>query len=75
MAKKRKSNQVEVQDVKEAYGLFMDSKRSKAFIEQYEKEFNFLLDVSTTTTNGGGGGGGQNNQQTLMEGSESSMEI
>mgnify|MGYP002714335831 CR=1 FL=1 len=71
MAKKRKSNQVEVQDVKEAYGLFMDSKRSKAFIEQYEKEFNFLLDVSTTTN----GGGGQNSQQTLMEGSESSMEI
>ncbi|KAH7643246.1 reptin-like protein [Dermatophagoides farinae] len=71
LAKKRKSNQVEVQDVKEAYGLFMDSKRSKAFIEQYEKEFNFLLDVSTTTN----GGGGQNSQQTLMEGSESSMEI
>lgn len=72
MAKKRKSNKVEVQDVKEAYGLFMDSKRSKTFIEQYEKEFNFLMDVmdSTSTKNV------EQKQQTFKaDGNENSMEI
>ncbi|KAH9419010.1 RuvB-like 2 [Dermatophagoides pteronyssinus] len=72
LAKKRKSNKVEVQDVKEAYGLFMDSKRSKTFIEQYEKEFNFLMDVmdSTSTKNV------EQKQQTFKaDGNENSMEI
>lgn len=44
LATKRKSNIVEIQDVREAYSLFVDTKRSKEFIEQYEKDFMFNLE-------------------------------
>jgi RuvB-like protein 2 len=41
VAKKRKSDIVEVQDIRKVYGLFVDIKRSTAFLMEYQKEFLF----------------------------------
>ena len=38
---KRKATLVEQKDVKDAYSLFYDVKRSQKFIESYEKDFMF----------------------------------
>lgn len=45
-----------MQDVREAYSLFVDVKRSKEFIEQYEKDF--LFNDELAANNGGGHSGG-----------------
>lgn len=39
VAEKRKSAQVEIEDIKRVYGLFVDVKRSTQFLLEYQKEF------------------------------------
>jgi RuvB-like protein 2 len=39
VAEKRKSSQVEIEDIKRVYGLFVDVKRSTQFLLEYQKEF------------------------------------
>ena len=41
VATKRKSNEVEIEDISTVYSLFMDIERSKQFLKEYEKEFMF----------------------------------
>ena len=41
IAQKRKSNEVEMDDISTAYSLFIDVERSKSFLKDYEKEFMF----------------------------------
>ena len=41
IAQKRKSNEVEMEDISTAYSLFIDVERSKTFLRDYEKEFMF----------------------------------
>jgi len=41
VSQKRKSAEVEVQDIRKVYGLFIDIKRSTMFLKDYEKEFMF----------------------------------
>ena len=41
IAQKRKSNEVEMDDISTAYSLFIDIERSKSFLKDYEKEFMF----------------------------------
>ncbi len=41
VAQKRKSNEVEIEDISTVYSLFMDVERSKQFLKEYEKEFMF----------------------------------
>ena len=41
IAQKRKSNEVEMEDISTAYSLFIDVERSKAFLRDYEKDFMF----------------------------------
>ncbi len=38
---KRKAQEVEVDDIKRVYGLFVDVKRSTQFLMEYQKEFMF----------------------------------
>lgn len=38
---KRKSHEVEVQDIRKVYSLFVDIKRSVQFLKDFEKEFMF----------------------------------
>mmetsp|Transcript_28736 Transcript_28736/g.60671 ORF Transcript_28736/g.60671 Transcript_28736/m.60671 type:complete len:95 (+) Transcript_28736:1-285(+) len=40
-AEKRKSAEVEIQDIKRVYGLFVDVKRSTQYLMEYNKEFMF----------------------------------
>ncbi|KPM02735.1 reptin-like protein [Sarcoptes scabiei] len=44
IAKKRKSKDVDVQDVKKAYELFLDVERSEKFIKSHEKLFNAMIE-------------------------------
>lgn len=39
IAQKRKASQVEMNDVKRAYSLFLDEKRSAQYLKEYEKQF------------------------------------
>lgn len=56
VAQKRKSNEVEMEDISTVYTLFMDVERSKLFLKEYEKEFmfseidtdNFVINKDTT---------------------------
>jgi len=41
VAIKRKSHEVEVQDIRRVYSLFVDIKRSVQFLKDFEKEFLF----------------------------------
>jgi len=41
IAQKRKSSEVEMDDISTAYSLFIDIERSKSFLKDYEKEFMF----------------------------------
>jgi len=41
LAEKRKSPQVEMEDIKRVYGLFVDVKRSTQFLLEYQNEFMF----------------------------------
>jgi RuvB-like protein 2 len=41
VSQKRKSNEVEIDDISTVYSLFMDIERSKQFLKEYEKEFMF----------------------------------
>ena len=41
VAQKRKSNEVEMEDISTVYTLFMDIERSKMFLREYEREFMF----------------------------------
>jgi RuvB-like protein 2 len=41
LAEKRKSPQVEIEDIKRVYGLFVDVKRSTQFLLEYQSEFMF----------------------------------
>jgi len=42
---KRKGTEVDVQDVRRVYSLFVDAKRSAQFLVEYQKEFMFSEDV------------------------------
>jgi RuvB-like protein 2 len=60
VAQKRKSNEVDMEDISTVYSLFVDVGRSKIFLKEYEKEFMFsefdedILKSSNTTTSIGG---------------------
>lgn len=41
VAIKRKSNEVDTEDISTVYSLFIDIERSKQFLKEYEKEFMF----------------------------------
>ena len=41
MAQKRKSSEVEKEDIRKVYNLFVDVKRSTTFLKDYEQEFMF----------------------------------
>ena len=41
IAQKRKSSEVEMDDISTAYSLFIDIERSKSFLKDYEKDFMF----------------------------------
>jgi RuvB-like protein 2 len=41
VAQKRKSNEVDTEDISTVYTLFIDISRSKQFLKEYEKEFMF----------------------------------
>ena len=41
ICRKRKGNEVEVKDIKRAYTLFHDEKRTVQFLNEYEGEFLF----------------------------------
>jgi len=41
VAIKRKSHEVDVQDIRRVYSLFVDIKRSVQFLKDFEKEFMF----------------------------------
>lgn len=41
VAQKRKASEVDVTDIRKVYNLFVDVKRSTAFLKDYEKEFMF----------------------------------
>ena len=44
MAKKRKSENVEIADVKRCYDLFSDQSRSQQFLDEFHAHFNLELD-------------------------------
>jgi RuvB-like protein 2 len=41
VSQKRKSAEVDVQDIRKVYSLFVDIKRSVQFLKDFEKEFMF----------------------------------
>lgn len=41
VAQKRKSNEVDTDDISTVYSLFIDIERSKQFLKEYEKDFMF----------------------------------
>lgn len=41
VAQKRKSAEVDVQDIRKVYSLFVDVKRSTQFLKEFEQEFMF----------------------------------
>ena len=41
VAIKRKSNEVDTEDISTVYSLFIDIERSKQFLKEYENEFMF----------------------------------
>jgi len=41
VSQKRKSAEVDVQDIRKVYSLFVDIKRSTQFLKDFEKEFMF----------------------------------
>jgi len=54
VAEKRKSAEVEIQDIKRVYTLFVDVKRSTQFLMEYQKEFMYNeLDVDEESEDGG----------------------
>uniref|UniRef100_A0A915L7X9 RuvB-like helicase n=1 Tax=Romanomermis culicivorax TaxID=13658 RepID=A0A915L7X9_ROMCU len=51
IAGKRKAQQVEMNDIKRAYTLFVDEKRSAQYLKEYEKQFVGYEEPSTSQTN------------------------
>lgn len=41
VSRKRKSNEVQMEDIKRVYGLFLDENRSMQFLKEYQDEFMF----------------------------------
>ena len=41
VAQKRKSTEIDTEDISRVYNLFIDVERSKQFLKDYEKEFMF----------------------------------
>lgn len=41
VAQKRKSTEIDTDDISKVYNLFIDVERSKQFLKDYEKEFMF----------------------------------
>lgn len=41
VSKKRRRTQVEVDDIKKVYSLFLDEVRSTQYLKEYQMEFNF----------------------------------
>lgn len=52
VSQKRKSAEVDIQDIRKVYSLFVDIKRSTQFLKDFEKEFMFHEDVSQYTNEG-----------------------
>jgi RuvB-like protein 2 len=50
VAQKRKSTEIDTEDISRVYNLFIDVERSKQFLKDYEKEFMFS-EVETVVTN------------------------
>jgi len=48
VAQKRKAAEVDVQDIRKVYNLFVDVKRSTVFLKEYEKEFMFSEELPMT---------------------------
>ena len=45
VAQKRKSNTIDISDIKKVYSLFVDVKRSTEFLHEYQSDFVFSEDV------------------------------
>ncbi len=41
VSQKRKSTEIDTEDIQKVYNLFIDIERSKQFLKDYEKEFMF----------------------------------
>ncbi len=61
VAQKRKSNEVDTEDISTVYTLFIDIERSKQFLKEYEREFMFSeIDEDSNSHN-------RVNNNTMME--------
>ena len=45
VSQKRKASEVDVQDIRKVYSLFVDVKRSTQFLKEFEQEFMFSISV------------------------------
>ena len=52
VAAKRKSEQVDVVDIRKVYNMFIDVKRSIQYLKEYETEFMFSETIGNTNTGG-----------------------
>jgi RuvB-like protein 2 len=73
LAEKRKSSEVEIEDIKRVYGLFVDVKRSTQFLLEYQNEFMFneldenMLGDFRTDTDGDGAEEDMNEDDKAMD--------
>ena len=63
-AEKRKSAEVEIEDIKRVYRLFVDVKRSTQYLMEYNKEFMFNELDDDAADFGGDGGGAEKAAET-----------
>jgi RuvB-like protein 2 len=50
IAQKRKSTEIDMEDISRVFDLFIDVERSKKFLHEFEKEFMFS-EIETTSNN------------------------
>jgi len=56
VAKRRKSAEVGVKDIKRIYSLFLDEKRSTTYLQEYQNQFLFNEEAPKVSTEGSGDG-------------------
>ena len=72
-AEKRKSAEVEIEDIKRVYRLFVDVKRSTQYLMEYNKEFMFN-ELDDDAADFGGDGGGEEKTAETGGGKDDTME-
>lgn len=50
LATKRKANEVDLVDIRRAYSMFLDVKRSSEYLKDHQKEYLFSEETSTPAT-------------------------